>query len=56
MRKILREMAEKILDQHPENDIMARIIRRDLAEQTLRLLSVKDEGERNAFIKAVKGK
>ena len=40
MRKILREMAEKILDQHPENDIMARIIRRDLAEHLTKLLSM----------------
>jgi len=55
MRAILKEMADKILSAHPEMDMLARVIRRDKAEQTLRLLSVNDKAERKEFIKAVKG-
>lgn len=54
MKKILREMAAKINKEHPEKDFFSKLIRADYAEQTLRLLHIVKEEEREEFIKAVK--
>ena len=56
MKKILREMVEKINEAHPETDFFSKLIRREQAEQTLKLLHIVKEEEREEFIKAVDGK